>query len=126
MLFIKKEPAEKQNFVNLADRPPRYTSVAHITISGFSGKALLRNISLGGFCMESKTYVAIVPEESHTMCLLPEVSANIKPFEITVEVRWVQSTESKFSAGFLVSKFPADRSFEKYLGYIKDRNSVMA
>ncbi|MDR2629342.1 MAG: PilZ domain-containing protein [Spirochaetaceae bacterium] len=126
MLFIKKNQAEDQNLGNLALRAPRYNSVAHIMINGFDGKALLRNISQSGFRMESRTYAALTPGEYYTMRLLPEESSHIKPFEVTVEVRWIQSTETKFSAGFLISKLPADRSFEKYINYIKERSTVAA
>ncbi|MDR2069163.1 MAG: PilZ domain-containing protein [Spirochaetaceae bacterium] len=126
MLFLKTRPEVKENPVDITARAPRYTSVAYITINGFSGRALLRNISYGGFCMESRTYVAITPGEYYTMCLLPEPSINLRPFEMTVEVRWIRSTETKFSAGFLISKFPADRSFEKYFNYIKAQNSIVA
>jgi hypothetical protein len=126
MLFKRKKPADEQDSANLISRMPRYNSVAHITINEFSGKALLRNISSGGFCMESKTYVALTPGDRYVMCLLPEMNSGVKPFEITVEVRWVKSTESKFSTGLAISEYSADRSFAKYLGYVKGRNAAVA
>jgi hypothetical protein len=41
--------------------------------------------------------------------------------ELEVEVRWIRSTETRFSAGLLVVKQPADRSLERYTGHIAGR-----
>jgi hypothetical protein len=118
MLFVKRkkktEAVEQQ-----APRAPRYTCVVKVGINGFEGEAALKNISTGGFLMESKTYAAITVGEHYTMRIKPEDASGMKLFELEVEVRWIQSTETKFSAGFLVVRPPADRSFEKYLDYIK-------
>jgi hypothetical protein len=103
-------------------RPPRYTSIARVRINGFEGEAVLRNISIGGFRMESKTYAAITVGECYTMRIQPESQANIKAFELEVEVRWVQSTETNFNSGFQLVKAPPDRSFEKYIAYISERS----
>lgn len=121
MIFMNKQksdnPPPNENF-----RPPRYASVARVGINGFEGEAVLRNISTGGFRMESKTYVAIEVGEHYVMQIKPEAASNLRPFELEVEVRWIQSSETSFTAGFLVIKPPADRSFEKHVEYIKARN----
>jgi hypothetical protein len=118
MMFNSKQkttpvPAEEKS------RPPRYASVARIRINGFEGEAVLRNISSGGFRMESKTYAAIAVGEHYAIQIRPEVS-KLSPFELEVEVRWIQSTETCFNSGFLVVKPPADRSFSIYIDYIKN------
>jgi hypothetical protein len=118
MLFAKKgKKAEEAQAA--APRPPRYVCVVRVGINGFEGEAVLKNISSGGFLMESKTYAAITVGERYTMQIKPEVVSGVRTFTLDVEVRWIQSTETKFSAGFLVVRPPTDRSFEKYLGYIK-------
>jgi hypothetical protein len=118
MIFMGK----KKNGVSVLKenpRPPRYTSIARVCINGFEGEAVLRNISTGGFRIESKTYAAIRVGDHYTMQIKPEVASNLHPFELEVEVRWIQSTETRFNSGFLVLKPPADRSFERYVAYIK-------
>jgi hypothetical protein len=121
MIFKDKQkidkPSPKEN-----PRPPRYTSIARVGINGFEGEAVLRNVSTGGFRMESRTYAAIGLGEHYVMQIKPEAVSDLRPFELEVEVRWIQSTETSFNAGFLVTKPPADRSFEKYIDYIKTRN----
>ncbi|MDR1317622.1 MAG: hypothetical protein LBK13_12195 [Spirochaetales bacterium] len=121
MLFKRKEKTG-QSPVQETSRPPRYTTFARIGINGFEGVAALRNVSTGGFCMESKTYAAIAVGEHYTMQLKPEAGANLQDFELGVEVRWVRSTETSFSSGFLIVKPPAGQSLEKYIGYIKSKN----
>jgi hypothetical protein len=119
MLFAKgKETVE----VAKVPRKPRYGCVARVGINGFEGEAVLKNISAGGFRMESRTYAAIAVGEHYTMQIKPEAASGLKLFELEVEVRWIQSAETKFSAGFLVVKAPADRSFEKYVDHIRALN----
>jgi hypothetical protein len=121
MIFMDNQktdkPAPKES-----SRPPRYTTVARVGINGFEGEAVLRNISTGGFRMESRTYAAIGVGDRYVMQIKPEAASNLRPFELEVEVRWIQSTETSFSSGFLVIKPPIDRSFEKYVDYIRARN----
>jgi hypothetical protein len=123
MLFKSKE---KTNHFSPQESPraPRYASLAKVTINGFEGEAVLRNVSTGGFCMESKTYAAITVGECYTMRIMPENSSNLQAFELDVEVRWVKSTETSFSSGFLVVKLPAGRFLEKYIDYIKSRGQL--
>jgi hypothetical protein len=122
MLFKRKEkttqapPAENP-------RPPRYASLARVGINGFEGEAVLRNVSSGGFRMESRTYAAIGVGENYTMQVRPEDKSGIPVFDLEVEARWVKSTETSFNSGFLVTKAPAGRVLEKYIDYIKTRNS---
>jgi hypothetical protein len=120
MVFMEKNKAVKPASRE-SPRPPRYTSIARVGINGFEGEAVLRNISIGGFRMESRTYVAISVGEHYIMRIKPEAASNLRPFELEVEVRWIQSTETSFNSGFLVVTPPIDRSFEKYVDYIKVR-----
>jgi hypothetical protein len=117
MLFAKsKEKVEAAP----VSRPPRYDCVARISINGFEGEALLRNISAGGFLMESRTYAAIGVGDYYTMQMKPEADSGINNFELTVEARWIRSVETRFSAGFLVvNNNSVGRSFERYIEHIK-------
>jgi hypothetical protein len=70
--------------------------------------------------MESRTYAALTPGEHHVMRIQPEGSSNLNAFDMEVEVRWIKSSENRFSAGFLITGRPADRSLEKYIDYVRD------
>jgi hypothetical protein len=117
-MFFQKGPKTEQPSFREMPRAPRYSCVARIGIKGFEGEAVLRNINLGGFRMESKTYAAITVHEHCTIRIKPEAASGIKPFELEVEVRWIQSSEKSFNSGFLVTRPPVDKSFEKYIAYI--------
>jgi hypothetical protein len=121
MFFMTKEKSGKQDSLKKKSREPRYSCIAHVCINGFEGEALLRNMNSSGFCMESKTYAAIIVKEHYILQIMPEVSSNIDPFELEVEARWIRSTEASFSSGFFIVKHPVGRSFEKYLDFIKKR-----
>ncbi|MDR3162124.1 MAG: PilZ domain-containing protein [Spirochaetaceae bacterium] len=118
MFFKKKEVAAvvKQEE---SRREDRYRAIAHIAITNFDGKALLRNINHGGFCIESRTHAALTSGERYSMTISPEFSSRIKPFILDVEVRWIKNSETNFKAGFKVLYTPADRAFEKYVDYVK-------
>jgi hypothetical protein len=105
--------------VAMKSREPRYNCVAFVSVNGFEGEAILNNINTGGYRMESRTYASLVPGDHHTMRIRPDDNSGIKSFEVQVEVRWIKSTETRFSAGFLIIQRPADRSFEKYIDYIR-------
>jgi hypothetical protein len=125
ILFFKKRKTEE----NMADekimRAPRYVSLAMISINGFEGQAALRNVSAGGFCMESKTFADMDAGASYSIRVTPEEHARISYFELTVEVRWILSSPEKFSVGFKVVQ-GGGRSFEKYVEYLKDRQQRQA
>jgi hypothetical protein len=118
----KRGTAVESSSVAESPRAPRYTSVARVSINGFEGEAVLRNISTGGFRMESKTYAAITVGEHYVMQIKPEAISKLPSIELEVEVRWIQSTETSFSCGFLIVKQPADPFFVKYVDFIKKRN----
>jgi hypothetical protein len=99
-------------------RAVRYSAMAGVCIHGFEGEALLSNISSGGFRMESKTYISLVPGESYTIKITPEPAANLGFFELSVTVRWVRSTVSSFEAGFSIAEPATDRSFKRYIDYL--------
>jgi hypothetical protein len=118
MWFKAKKKAAKDLAVALP-RAPRYNSVARVRINGFEGEAVLRNVSIGGFRMESRTYAAIQAGERYTMRIQPESSVNVSVFELVVEVRWVQSSEKSFSCGFLIVSVPVNTYYEKYIDSVK-------
>jgi hypothetical protein len=111
-----------QSIQNVVDgrREERYSCMANIEINGFEGQALLRDINTKGFCMESKTYVSLVPKEKYTIRIKPEGGTAVASIEFTAEVRWVRSTAELFSTGFLIHRHGNAEAFQHYLDYLKN------
>jgi hypothetical protein len=101
-------------------RTQRYSSIAGISVNGFEGKALLKDISNTGFCLESATCVNMSPREQYTVKIIPEPDTGVKPFDVVVEVRWVRSTEDKFETGMNIIKPPLGQAFDLYLKALKN------
>jgi hypothetical protein len=120
MAFFKKKK-EEEDKDEAVQRSPRYNSVAGVYINGFDGQALLKNISVGGFCMQSKTFAALVPGEEYGMKISPEKPSGLDAFDVEVEVRWVRSEVSRFEAGLLIAGSPSVREMEKYINYLASR-----
>ncbi|MDR1046945.1 MAG: hypothetical protein LBL64_04150 [Treponema sp.] len=118
MIFFKGKKNVHKIEEDLAPRAPRYSSFALIEINGFEGRALLKNISATGFCMQSKTYANLIPAEKYIMHIFPEKSAGLNTIESEVEVRWVRSEISSFEVGLLIAK-SSGRDMEKYIDYLK-------
>jgi hypothetical protein len=121
MLFFKsakKEMAERPPA--LLSRPPRYECLPTVGINGYEGLAVLRNVSETGFRMESKTFVEIETGASYLIRISPEPVTGIKPFEVTVEVRWALSSPEKFALGLMVTQ-ANDRSFQRYVDFLRSR-----
>jgi hypothetical protein len=124
-LLFKKRKDEENTVDEKTTRAPRYASLAMVNINGFEGQAALRNVSIGGFCMESKTFADMDVGASYGIHVTPEEHAGINHFELTVEVRWILSSPEKFSVGFRIVQ-GTGRSFEKYMDYLKDRHQRQA
>jgi hypothetical protein len=117
---MKKQAAQNQR--DNQRRYPRYHALAAIRIDGYYGQALLKDINLGGFRMQSRTFVSLTPGVKYTINITPESDMNL--FSLVVEVRWVKSEISRFEAGFAIIQTPiqtpADKkAFEMYIDYLK-------
>ncbi|MDR0644214.1 MAG: PilZ domain-containing protein, partial [Treponema sp.] len=102
----------------------RYICKAKISIKGFEAFALLKDISNNGFCMASKTYITIEPKETVTIQITPESVTGIASFSLNVEVRWVRSTPTLFTVGFLIKETGENKQFQQYIAYAKQNHSV--
>jgi hypothetical protein len=122
-LARKKQPTE-EDLAQEQRREPRYSTVARVRVNGFEGEAVLRNINSGGFRMESRTYAAITVGERYGMRIIPEGASNIPPFDLEIEVRWVQNAEKSFNTGLLVINRADTRAFDRYVNYVKAHSSV--
>jgi hypothetical protein len=126
MIFGRRKENAEGNVVRDQRREPRYSAVARIRVNGFEGEAVLRDINSAGFQMESKTYAAIIVGERYNMQIVPENTTNIPPIDLEVEVRWVRNAEVSFNSGFLITGRPGDNIFDKYMIFIKTRNTVQS
>jgi hypothetical protein len=122
MIYTKKERSPGDSS-GKNPRAPRYDCMARISIKGFEGEAVMRNVSPGGFRMESRTHREI---SVHTLCSVrvdPEDGSGIQTFELEAEVRWVLSNEDGLSAGFMVPAAESGKiapgTFESYVEYRK-------
>jgi hypothetical protein len=124
MFLSKKKQSAAETAAQEQRREPRYSTLARVRVNGFEGEAVLRNINSGGFRMESRTYAAISVGERYGMKIIPESASNISPFDLEIEARWVQNTEKSFNSGFQIAGSPGDKTFDRYLNYIKAQSSV--
>ena len=103
MFFKKKEEELNDQLAVFQMREtPRFASGAGISIEGFEGEGLVRNISMTGCCMESVTYVAIKPNDVYQVRIIPGANEKIEPFTMKLTVTWIKSCETLFEAGFHV------------------------
>ncbi|MDR3200699.1 MAG: PilZ domain-containing protein [Spirochaetales bacterium] len=125
MLFSKKQKQKEKDEEAIAPRAPRYNSLAAVRINGFEGMALLKNISMSGFCMQSKTFADFTPGEKYDLTITPESSTSLRPIEMVVQARWIRSEVSRFEVGFQaeigfhVANAAANRELERYIEYLK-------
>jgi hypothetical protein len=118
-LFFTKKKNYDLGTSKTTSRPPRYTSLALVNINGYEGQAVLRNVSVGGFCMESKTFADMDVGAVYAIHIAPEKSADINGIELKVETRWIRSSPEKFAVGFQVVQGGGNHMFEKYVDYLK-------
>jgi hemerythrin len=105
-------------------REQRYTSRAYITVKGFEGIALIRDINTGGFCLASKTYVEMNPKERFSIKITPETETGVGSFEMSVEVRWTRSSPKLFAAGFSILGQDASKNLDRYIVYLRNSKSA--
>ena len=100
MFFKKKEKLSDQQALYQKRKVPRYSLKAGITIDGFEGEGMLENICVTGCCMESSTYVSLMPDEVYQVTIKPVQGEDFKPFSHKLKVSWTKSSETLFQAGF--------------------------
>jgi hypothetical protein len=103
MFFKKKEKKIDDRISSYQNREnTRYDTQAGFVIEGFEGEGLLKNISLPGLCLESVTYVGLIPKEQYNIKIIPEPLSHLDLFGVKAEVNWIKSTEFSFEAGFTI------------------------
>jgi len=123
MFFRKKEEELTDQFTTYKERDmPRFATNAEISVKGFEGEGLLKNVSSTGCCMESVTYVAVKPAEVHQVSINPD-SGDKKNGSFTLEltVSWTRSSETSFEAGFHLGAGQTGALLKQYTETLKSR-----
>jgi hypothetical protein len=118
-LFGKKKTTPAMEEEEKVVRAPRYESMAFVSINGFEGQALIKNVSTTGFCMQSKTFAALTPGKNYKIRIVPEKITGLSAIEVEVDVRWVRSEVSKFEVGFQMVRSDSSRELERYISHLK-------
>ncbi|MDR0635745.1 MAG: PilZ domain-containing protein [Treponema sp.] len=118
----KKQELMSQQTAGIENRRyKRYSSMALVRINEFEGEALLKDISIHGFCLESRTYVDLTPKEHYTIQIIPETDTGIASFTLAVELRWIHRARGLFLAGFALDSHSMDGSMQQYIDRLKAR-----
>jgi hypothetical protein len=118
----KQDPAKKTPSAENR-KYPRYRSLASLSINGYEGRAILKDISTGGFSMQSRTFVSLTPGTEYAMRISSE-NQHIDPFELVGSVCWVRSDVSRFEAGFVIVKSPPGTTLGEYINYLKQHKKA--
>ena len=123
-MFLRKkeEKLDDQLAVFQTRNTPRFASGAGISIEGFEGEGLVRNVSMTGCCMESVTYVAVKPDDIYQVRIIPDADEKKEPFTAKLVVTWIKSSETLFEAGFHVEADQIESSpIRRYAEALRDR-----
>ena len=123
MFFRKKEEELTDQFTAYKERDmPRFAANAGISVKGFEGEGLLKNVSSTGCCMESVTYVAVKPGEVHQVSINPESGEKKNgSFTLDLTVSWTRSSETSFEAGFQLGAGQSGSQLKQYTETLKSR-----
>jgi hypothetical protein len=126
MFFKKKREELGDQFAVYQEREmPRFAAkggcAGGITIEGFEGEGLVKNISASGCCLESVTYAAITPNQTYQARISPGPEINLDPFTLRLTVSWTKSSEMAFEAGFALEKDEKDPRLERYVEQLQTR-----
>ena len=112
----KKEELSDQRAVYQKRGAPRFTLLkTGINIDGYDGEGQVGNISVSGCCMGSTTYVAITPNETYTVRIIPAADEKIEPFSLRLKATWTKSSETLFLAGFSLDNGQSDVQMRRYV-----------
>ena len=114
----KKDDLSDQQAVYQKRKAPRYDLSAGASIVGFEGEGALNNISITGCCMESATYVSLIPDETYNVTIIPGQEAKLSPFSQNLKVTWTKSSEMLFQAGFTIEGGTKNTQMEKYVNLL--------
>ena len=100
----------------------RYQSFAKANIEGAgAGEILLKDISVTGCRVECTTYMEVKLNQQYKLEIVPEKAANLGPFELHVESKWIRIGNYFYEIGFVITKSPKRKQFQRYVDYLSWR-----
>jgi hypothetical protein len=100
-------------------RDSRYTSKGQVYIAAvLDANAVLKNLSSSGLCIESKEFMNIAPHSKYTVDVFPEKEANIKPFTLDIESKWIRTKKDLSESGFVIIIPPGTSAKELLAEYL--------
>jgi hypothetical protein len=122
MFFRKKNEELSDQLAKFQEREdPRYALTAGIFIEGFEGEGMLDNISISGCCMESITYVALIPDQEYQVNIHPDGDVKMEPFTLMLKLNWTKSSETLFQAGFSLGSGESNAKIKQYVELLRAR-----
>jgi hypothetical protein len=101
---------------------PRYESKGQVYIAEvLDTTAVLKNLSASGLCIESKEFMDITPNSKYTIDVLPEKEANVSPFKVDIESKWIRTKKEHSESGFIIVIPPGTSGHElldEYLHFL--------
>ncbi|MDR2143566.1 MAG: hypothetical protein LBP29_04265 [Treponema sp.] len=99
---------------------PRYESKGQVYIAEvLDTNAVLKNLSASGLCIESGEFMDIVPHSKYVIDIFPEKEANIKPFTLDIESKWIRTKKDYSESGFVIIIPPGTSGQELLNEYLK-------
>jgi hypothetical protein len=112
-----------------ARKSPRYESRGQVYIAEvLDTKAVLKNLSACGLCVESEEFMDIAPHSQYTVDVLPEKESNITPFSLDIESKWIRTQRDHSESGFVIIIPPgtsAEELFDKYLNFLSKHSKIV-
>jgi hypothetical protein len=110
-------------------KTPRYESGGQVYIAEvLDTKAVLKNLSSSGLCIESEEFMDIVPHAQYSVNIVPEEESDINPFTVTIESKWIRTRKDRSESGFVIVIPPgtsAEDLFNEYLNFLSEHAKVV-
>jgi hypothetical protein len=102
----------------------RFLTTAKVVIKEFGNREFqLKDLSITGCRLEYPIDTEISLDKQFTIKIIPETEANIRPFSISIESRWVRVSSNSYEAGFMITDSPKGKQFQNYVDYLSWRYS---
>jgi hypothetical protein len=110
-------------------KAPRYESRGQVYITEvLDTKAVLKNLSASGLCIESEEFMDIVPHSKYSVSIVPEEESDINSFTVTIESKWIRTKKDRSESGFVIIIPPetsAKELFNEYLTFLSEHAKVV-
>jgi hypothetical protein len=89
-----------------------------------TGDALLKDISVTGCRLEHTAKIDGLAGQQYTITIKPEAASNIGTFEVLAVLRWINTENCSYEAGFQILESPHGKFFSRYVDYLDYRNDA--